>query len=207
MPLAEPKCKYCRRVGEKLFLKGERCHTPKCASVRKPYRPGAHGKRFRRVSEYGRQLLEKQKIRWVYGLSEKQFRRYFNEATKARGVVGEMLVRRLELRLDNAVFRIGLAPSRAVARQLVSHRHVLVNGRPVNIPSLELKEGDVVTLRESSKSSPMFENLSGRLKNYNPPAWLSVDKKAWEGTVKGTPTMDGADVPADVQAVIEFYSR
>jgi len=202
------RCKICRRLGQKLFLKGERCYSQKCAMIKRPYAPGLHGKTTRRMlSEYGRQLREKQKVRHTYGLSESQFKKYVQEAAQERGDKGQILLQRLEHRLDNVVYRLGWAPSRRAARQIVNHGHILVNGEKVNIPSYEVEKGDVIKLKEKSQKSKMFEHLPTILKKYQTPSWLSLDKKKLEGKVIGEPTPEDIGQVADTAAVIEFYSR
>lgn len=201
-------CKKCRRAGQKLFLKGERCFTPKCAMVKKPYVPGVHGKKRRRaLSEYGIQLLEKQKLKEIYGLNETQLKKYFKEASKARGATTEILLTKLETRIDNVIFRLGLTESRAKARQIVSHGHILLNDRKVNIPSIHVKKGDVIKIKKSSLSKKLFENLETRLKKYNPPTWLSLDKKDWQATILAMPSREEMELPAELQMVVEYYSR
>jgi len=183
----EAVCKKCRSAGQKLFLKGERCFTAKCAMVKKPYRPGIHGKMRRTVSEYGAQLIEKQKLCRIYNIRERQFKRYFKEASKEKGILGENIVKKLETRLDNVVFRLGWAESRRKARQLVNHGHFLVNNKKVNIPP--------------------FKDLSTKLKKYEPPKWLSLDKKKLVGKVLSFPSLEDANIPVDIHMVIEYYSR
>ncbi|MDO8558094.1 MAG: 30S ribosomal protein S4 [bacterium] len=203
-----PKDKKSRAAQTKLFLRGERDFSPKSGFTRRPYPPGMHGsKRKRPKSEFGTQLLEKQKVKWVYGILERQFRRYVEEATRHKGITGEMLVQRLEHRLDNVIYRTGFAPSRNAARQLVSHGHITVNGKKVSIPSFEVRMGDVVGIRTLSRPKKIFGELTLRLKKYAPPSWLSLDKEKLEGTVSGAPTIADAAIPADIQKIIEFYSR
>lgn len=205
----DSKCRKCRRAGEKLFLKGDRCDTPKCAVVRKAYPPGVHGKRVSRgQSEYGKQLSMKQKIKRIYGVMEKQFRKHLEEASKKKGVMGDLLMARLEMRLDNAVYRIGFANSRSSARQLVSHGLVLVNGKKNNIPSFEVKVNDVISISETKKNKTFFVNQNQILKEKKKfPAWLEFDSSNFTGKVRSMPTKNDTDVSVDVQAVIEFYSR
>lgn len=206
------KCKYCRRAGEKLFLKGDRCSTPKCAMTRKPYKPGTQGEssggRGRGPSEYGKQLLEKQKLRRTYGVSEKQFRLHLLEAQRQTGVVGDNLIARLETRMDNVIYRMGFAESRTAARQLVSHSMFLVNEKPLNIPSARIKIGDSVKLKPHKSEKKYFKELKEVLKKGNKVAgWLSFDPGSMEGKVLSKPKKDEAEVNSDVAAVIEFYSR
>jgi small subunit ribosomal protein S4 len=201
-----PRCKLCRREGVKLMLRGERCSSEKCAIERRPFPPGIRSTKRRRTStEYNTQLREKQKIRRMYGVMERQFARYFASASRAQGVTGERLLQMLELRLDNIVYRLGFAPSRSCARELVSHAHFTVNGKKVNIPTYQVKAGDVVQVREGSKT---IQTIHSALKNARDiPDWLSVDKVKLEGTVIRVP--DRASIPVDVQEqlVVELYSR
>ncbi|MCD6519073.1 MAG: 30S ribosomal protein S4 [Anaerolineae bacterium] len=203
-------CKLCRREGMKLFLKGERCLSPKCAMERRPYPPGMHGRQsqFRRqVSDYGQQLREKQRARRIYGVLERQFRRYFDLAVKMRGQTGENLLSILERRLDNVVYRLGFADSRAQARQLVTHGHFELNGRKTNIPSALVREGDVISVRESSKKNGYFRNLAEVLEHKTVPEWLSLNAAELKGTVLSLPTRDQIDVPVNEQLIVEYYSR
>lgn len=201
-----PRCKLCRREGVKLMLRGERCASEKCAMERRPFPPGIRTTKRRRTStNYNTQLREKQKLRRIYGILERQFERYFHIASKAEGVTGERLLQILELRLDNIVYRLGFAPSRSCARELVTHSHFLVNGKKVTLPSYELKAGDVVQVRDSSKT---IQTIHSALKNARDiPDWLSVDKVKLEGTVVRVP--DRASMPVNVQEqlVVELYSR
>ncbi|MCD6402388.1 30S ribosomal protein S4 [bacterium] len=209
--MVDAKCKICRRLGEKLFLKGEKCLSPKCPMVRKPYPPGQKGKRRKGgISEYGRELREKQKLKNWYHLKERQFARYVRDALEKRGKVedaGVQLIQTLERRLDNVVFRLGFATSRSQARQLVSHGHFLVNGKSVNIPSFLVKKGDKIKIDPSSVKKAIFKNLLTTLKKHNVPSWLSLDIKNLEGEVKGLPTFEEAAPPVEVSAIFEFYSR
>jgi len=206
--MEDSACKKCRRAGQKLFLKGERCFTPKCAMVKKPYVPGIHGKKRRRgLSEYGSQLAEKQKLRRIYGVNERQLNKYFKEASKAKGATTEILLTKLETRIDNVIFRLGLAESRAKARQIVSHGHILLNDRKVDIPSIQVKKGDVIKIKKSSLNKGLFKNLETRLKKYNPPSWLSLDKKDWQATILALPSKEETEVPLELQMVVEYYSR
>jgi small subunit ribosomal protein S4 len=203
-------CKLCRREGEKLFLKGERCVSPKCAFERRPYPPGLHGRQaqFRRkVSDYGLQLRAKQKARRVYGVLERQFRRYFREAEQRRGLTGTNLLVLLESRLDNVVYRLGFAASRPQARQLVRHGHMEVNGRKVDIPSFLVKPGDVITVRQGSQRSPYFRDLIEDLSHRAVPEWLSRDDEAMVGRVMALPERKDIDVAFDEQLIVEYYSR
>ncbi len=203
-----PVCRLCRREGQKLFLKGERCHSPKCAMERKGYAPGEHGndrRGRRRPSDYALQLREKQKLRAIYGLLERQFRRYVERATKAKGVTGFMLLSLLERRLDSVLRRAGFASSQAQARQVVRHRHIAVNGRVCDIPSRSVREGDVIEVREKSRDlQPITESLAH---GYEVPEWLEVDRENLTITVKRLPEPEDINVDVDEQQVVEFYAR
>lgn len=201
-----PRCKLCRREGVKLMLRGDRCASEKCAMERRPFPPGQRTTKRRRTStEYNSQLREKQKIRRIYGVLERQFERYFRMASKAEGVTGERLLQILELRLDNVVYRLGFAPSRAAARELVTHNHFLVNNDKVTIPTYQLKAGDVVRVRDDSKG---VETIHSGLKNARDvPDWLSIDKVKLEGTVVRVPERASIPVNVQEQLVVELYSR
>ena len=204
----DARCRLCRREGGKLFLKGTRCFTDKCAIERRAYPPGEHGK-GRRVKEtnYGQQLREKQKARRIYGIMERQFRHFFAKSTESRGVTGEVLLQMLERRMDNVVYRMGFAPSHHAARQLVRHGHFQVNGRKVNIPSYQLAAGDQVTVREKSrKLSIVLSTLESR-KGQDVPEWLSVDADALAGRVLNIPTRGSISTPINEQLIVEFYSK
>jgi len=205
----ESICKKCRRSGEKLFLRGDRCFTPKCAMVKKPYPPGAHGKKRRRgaISEYGSQLAEKQKLRKIYNIGEAQLKKYFNEASKAKGATTDILLTKLETRIDNALFRLGFAESRAKARQIVSHGHILLNDKKINIPSIHLEKGDIIKVRKSSLAKPLFTGLGVKLKKFNPPPWLSLDKENLTATVLSVPSKSDIESSIDLQMIVEYYSR
>ena len=203
----ESVCRLCRREGAKLFLKGTRCYTKKCSFERRPTPPGQHGVRRRKVGDFGLQLREKQKIRRVYGVLERQFRNYFREAQTHQGVTGEWLLRSLEFRLDNVVYRMGLASSRAQARQLVGHGHIAVNGRPTNIPSYQLKPGDKVEVRESRRAREPFKIAKETLRSHQAPEWLTVDATSLSGTVSASPSRDQMPLDLNEQLVVEFYSR
>lgn len=206
--MMDSKCKKCRRLGQKLFLKGERCFTPKCAMVKKPYPPGVHGKKRRRgLSEYGSQLAEKQKLKRIYGIRERQLRRYFKEASKSRGATTEVLLTTLERRIDNVIFRLGWAESRTKGRQIVSHGHILLNGKRVDIPSINLKKGDVVEINKASLKKSLFRDLEIKLKKFTPPAWLSLDKKEFKAAVLAIPSKEAIETPVDLQMIVEYYSR
>ena len=203
-------CKLCRREGEKLFLKGERCLSPKCSFERRPFPPGLHGRQsqFRRkVSDYGRQLRAKQKARHTYGVLERQFRRYFRDAEQTRGLTGTNLLVMLESRLDNVVYRLGFASSRPQARQLVRHGHFEVNGRKVNIPSYLLEPGDVVTVGEGSRRNAYFKDLVHDLPHRAAPEWLSRDDETMVGRVLARPERTDVEVSLDEQLIVEYYSR
>jgi len=202
-----PVCKLCRREGTKLFLKGERCFSQKCAIETRNYAPGEHGRdRRRKVSTYGTQLREKQKIRRMYGMMEKQFRLYYKEADRRTGVTGEILMQMLELRLDNLVYRMGFAPSRASARQLVRHRHFSVNGRTVDIPSYQVRPGDVIAVREKSrKVAVIAETIENR--RGSDLEWFTVNEKSMEGRVLNAPRRDQIPAPVQEQLVVELYSK
>lgn len=200
-----PVCKLCRREGTKLYLKGEKCFTDKCPVARRPYPPGQHGQMRRKLSEYGLQLREKQKARRVYGVLEGQFRRYFQKADKKKGVTGELLLQYLERRLDNVVYRMGLASSRAEARQLVRHNHFEVNGRRVNIPSYLTKPGDVVAVRAASRNKPRFQQMAPGSRMI--PAWLEVNPDELRGKIVRLPNREEIDAPVQEHLIVELYSR
>jgi small subunit ribosomal protein S4 len=206
-----PVCKLCRREGQKLFLKGDRCFSPKCALERRAYPPGEHGYeqqyRRKRTSSYGQQLREKQKLRRVYGVLETQFRRYYREAVRRTGITGTNLLVVLESRLDNVVYRLGIASSRAQARQLVNHGHIDVNGRRCDIASALLKEGDVVSVHASSRRLPYFGQISEVLAKHAVPAWLSLDPIDGTGRVMNLPAREEIDLRINEQLVVEYYSR
>ncbi|HQA49525.1 MAG: 30S ribosomal protein S4 [Syntrophomonadaceae bacterium] len=201
-------CRQCRREGEKLFLKGDRCYSEKCAVERRPFAPGAHGQgRRQKPSEYGLQLREKQKTKRIYGLLEKQFRNYFKKADRQPGVTGENLLILLERRMDNIVFRMGFASSRKEARQLVNHGHFTLNGHKANIPSMLLKPGDVVQVRDTSKDSPKFQEIKDQAAYKTPPEWLTVDVDNLTGSVLAYPTREQIDTAVNEQLIVELYSR
>ncbi len=199
----EAACRLCRREGEKLFLKGQRCYTGKCAIARRSFAPGQHGQGRKKVSEYGTQLREKQKTKRFYGVLEKQFHNTFEKASRMKGKSGENLLQLLELRLDNIVYRLGLASSRAEARQLVTHGHFTVNGKKVNIPSYITKANDVIAVRESSRKSPKFQDLANR----SVPAWLSFNADALSGTVVQLPARADVDIEVKETLIVELYSK
>ncbi len=205
-----PVCKLCRREGEKLFLKGERCFSPKCAFERRAYAPGAHGRQAqyrRKVSDFALQLRAKQKARRVYGVYERQFRRYFREAQRQKGLTGLNLLIMLESRLDNVVYRLGFASSRAQARQLVQHGHIDVNGRKTNIPSYLVKPGDIIAVRDISRGNSYFKELSQVLDEGQVPAWLILDSSNLTGKVVDVPSRDDVDITLNEQLIVEYYSR
>jgi small subunit ribosomal protein S4 len=206
-----PVCKLCRREGEKLFLKGERCFTPKCSFDRRGYPPGQHGRssqyRSSRASDYALQLRAKQKARRIYGILERQFRRYYRSALKKRGVTGLALLQTLESRLDNVVFRLGYAESRNQARLLVTHGHFQVNGRRTDIPSMLLRPGDQVSVRDGSTDRTYFKNLSEISEGKNIPMWLERDIKSLSGSVLRLPERSEIDGNLNEQLIVEYYSR
>jgi small subunit ribosomal protein S4 len=191
----------------KLFLKGERCYTDKCSFDRRPYPPGQHGQRRIKFTEYGIRLREKQKVRRMYGLVEKQFRRAFATADRKKGVTGENLLAILERRLDSAVFRLGFASTRAEARQNVLHRHIQVNGKTVNVPSYQVRPGDVVSVKEKSRQKNRIVSSLEGVERRGVPEWLELDKGAFTGTVKTLPNREELTLPIQEQLIVEFYSR
>jgi small subunit ribosomal protein S4 len=203
------RCKLCRSEGTKLFLKGDRCTSTKCPMEgRKTNPPGQHGARMRRkVSEYGLQLREKQKVRRMYGILERQFRNYYVKASRQKGITGENLLRLLEQRLDNVVYRLGFAPSRTAARQLVGHGHVLVNGRRVDIPSYSVAVGDVIEVRQKSRGIDLVKASLEKQKSREPVPWLELQAKDMRGIVKELPSRDMITVPVEEQAIVELYSK
>ena len=202
----DANCRLCRREGQKLFLKGERCYSPKCALERRAFPPGQNGQgRRSKTSEYGLQLREKQKTKRFYGLQETQFRNLFDKAARKRGITGENLLILLETRLDNVVFRLGFASSRKEARQLVTHGHFQVNGKKVNIPSYEVKAGDVITVKEKSQSSPKFKEVKDM--TITVPSWMTVDVQKLEGKVVSIPTREEIDTPIAEHLIVELYSK
>ncbi len=205
----DSKCKLCRRAGEKLFLKGDRCFSPKCAMVRRPYIPGQHGHNPQRgSSEFGKQLSMKQKIKRIYGVMERQFRHHFDEVRKHPGITGDQLLARLECRLDNVVYRLGFAASRALARQLVSHKMFEVNGKRMNIPSVEIRIGDVVSLKQSKRGKSYVKVNVEILRNKNDvPHWLALDAEKSEGKMIAAPTREDIGINVDPQMVVEYYSK
>lgn len=203
-----PVCKLCRREEQKLFLKGSKCTSPKCPLEKKSYPPGQHGTRRRfKQSEYGVQLREKQKVRRMYGLMEVQFRNYFEKAEKAKGITSEVLLQLLERRLDNVVYRMGFAPSRAAARQLVLHRHFMVNNRLVNIPSYSLKPGDVVQVKEKSKKLEIIHDSMKKIREGKLAPWLDLDKAGMKGTLLNIPTRADLQLDVNESLIVELYSK
>ena len=203
-----PVCRLCRREGEKLFLKGEKCFTEKCPVDRRTYPPGQHGQgRRQRNTEYGLHLREKQKLRRIYGVLERQFRRYYDEATRRKGVTGENLLVILESRLDNIVYRMGFAASRPAARQLVMHGHFMVNGQKVDIPSYLVNEGDQIAVRERSRNLQAIKESVEAAKSRGVPDWLELDAEALSGRVKSLPSRDQIDVQVQEHLIVEHYSR
>ncbi len=201
-----PSCRLCRREGQKLFLKGERCYTDKCAMNRRAKAPGQHGEgRRRKPSNYGIQLREKQKVKRYYGLLENQFKRHFDKAENQSGITGENFLRILETRLDNAVFRMGMAASRKEARQLVTHGHFTINGKKATIPSMVVEIGDLVAVKDKSKSSAKFKAIAE--KSVNIPSWLSVDPEKMEGKVVALPAREDIDIPIEEHLIVELYSK
>jgi len=202
-----PVSRLCRREGMKLYLKGAKCYTKKCPFERRPTPPGQHGVRRRKVSEYGVQLREKQKMRRIYSVHERQFKRYFETAERRPGVTGENLLRLLETRLDNVVYRMGFATSRAQARQLVAHGHFAINGRTTTIPSHQVSEGDKVEVRETSRKSEYFKTARETMRGAQRPDWLSVDGDQLAGSVTALPRRDQMPLELNEQLVVEYYSR
>ncbi len=200
-------CRLCRREGTKLFLKGDRCFSAKCGIEKRAYPPGQHGQGRARFSDYGVQLREKQKVKRMYGLLEKQFAQTMKRASRMRGRAGENLLVLLERRLDNVVFRMGFATSRAEARQLVRHGHFLVNGRKATIPSIQVKEGAKVTIREKSRKVARIAGALETLEGRSVPQWVEIDKEKFEGTVKAMPVREDITMPIQEQLIVELYSR
>jgi small subunit ribosomal protein S4 len=202
-------CRLCRREGMKLFLKGERCYTDRCAIERRNQPPGQQTRRARRtkLAGYGLQLREKQKVKRIYGVLEGQFRRYFDTAARTRGITGEMLLQLLERRLDNVVYRLGLATSRAQARQLVRHGHFVVNGRRVDVPSYSLKAGDVIGMRSKSQKNPIVLHAMEEVKGRGIPEWLAIDGQNLQGRILALPTREQIGLPVQEQLIVELYSK
>ncbi|AEG34078.1 30S ribosomal protein S4 [Thermus parvatiensis] len=203
-----PVCRLCRREGVKLYLKGERCYSPKCAMERRPYPPGQHGqKRARRPSDYAVRLREKQKLRRIYGISERQFRNLFEEASRKKGVTGSVFLGLLESRLDNVVYRLGFAVSRRQARQLVRHGHITVNGRRVDLPSYRVRPGDEIAVAEKSRNLELIRQNLEAMKGRKVGPWLSLDVEGMKGKFLRLPDREDLALPVNEQLVIEFYSR
>jgi small subunit ribosomal protein S4 len=207
----EAVCRLCRREGEKLFLKGSRCMSSKCAIERRPFHPGQHGPNVRarrnKASDFSMQLREKQKMRRVYGVLEKQFRRYYNMASKTRGVTGSEMLILLERRLDNVLYRMGFAESRAAARQLVTHAHLDINGHPIDVPSYLVKPGDKITVRDVSRKLDYFKTLTGVKDGSVVPSWISSDRSTLTANILALPKREDINVPIKEQLVVEYYSR
>ncbi|MCX4309904.1 MAG: 30S ribosomal protein S4 [Desulfovibrio sp.] len=203
----EAKCRLCRREGCKLFLKGDRCFTDKCAQVRRPYAPGQHGRARKKVSEYAIQLREKQKTRRAYGVLERQFHDYFEKAEMRKGVTGTNLLVILERRLDNVIYKLGFANSRNQARQMVRHGIFELNGHKVNIPSLQVSAGDVISVPEKNRKIPMIAQAAETTAKRGCPGWLEIDPANFKGTVKALPTRDDIQFPVNEQLIVELYSK
>jgi small subunit ribosomal protein S4 len=203
-----PVCRQCRREGEKLFLKGEKCYTEKCPVDRRSYAPGQHGQnRNRRVSEYGLHLREKQKLRRIYGILERQFERYYEKAVKSRGVTGEVLLELLETRLDNIVYRLGIAPSRPAARQIIMHGHIQINDKKVDIPSAPVKAGDIISVREKSREIPLIRESVEASASRGVPEWLEWNPETFTGKLLAVPRRDQIDITIQEHLIVEHYSR
>lgn len=203
----DPVCKLCRREGKKLFLKGEKCYTPKCPVEKRPYAPGQHGKDRLKMTQYARQLRSKQTMKRTYGVLERQFRRYFDEAVKTKGVTGTMLIREAEARLDNVVFKLGFAISRSHARQLVNHGHIMVNGKRVDIPSYELRPGDEIELKEKVRSNVDVKKAIEDRSAHTVSPWLEVNYDLFKGKFVRMPDREEIELPLDVQDIVELYSK
>ena len=202
-----PVCRLCRREGLKLFLKGDRCFKEKCAFERRGYAPGQHGRRRSKIQGYGIQLREKQKVKRMYGVLERQFRNSFAKAASTKGITGANLLQMLERRLDNVVYRLGFASSRSMARQLVAHGHLRVDGRKVDIPSSLVKPGNVISLRESSRKNEQVKICVDTAKGRGVPGWLELDADQFQGTVKQLPTREDVAAPIQEQLIVELYSK
>ncbi|HLR35629.1 MAG TPA: 30S ribosomal protein S4 [Tissierellales bacterium] len=201
-----PVCRLCRREGQKLYLKGDKCYTDKCPVSKRNYAPGQHGNSRRKLTEYGLQLREKQKVRRVYGIQESKMRQYFIMADRMKGITGENLLRLLELRLDNVIYRMGFASSRAEARQFVTHGHLRVNGKKVDVPSYITKAGDVIEVKEKSKNSPKFKEM---VENHGgtTATWLEVNPNELKGKIVTEPTREDIDIPIEEHLIVELYSK
>lgn len=200
-------CRLCRREGDKLFLKGERCYSAKCAMERRPYAPGQHGNRRSKISEYGLQLRTKQKAKRIYGVLETQFRNYYEKAAHQKGITGENLLILLEMRLDNVAYRAGLGRSRTEARQVVRHNHVLVNGKKVNIPSYQMKVGDVITVKEKSQSLQGIKTIIETTSSRTIPEWMDADLENFTAKVVEKPVRDQILIPVEETLIVELYSK
>lgn len=200
-------CRMCRREGEKLFLKGDRCLTEKCSVERRKYPPGQHGQARRKLSDYGLQLREKQKVRRIYGLVERQFRRYFYEAERRKGITGEVLLQLLECRLDNIAYRMGFSANRREARELISHGHFTVNGRTVNIPSYIVRPGDVVEVKEASRAIQSIQENLAKVEHRGLPTWIEVEPAHFRGKVLHVPSREEVQLPVQEQMIVELYSK
>jgi small subunit ribosomal protein S4 len=200
-------CRLCRREGIKLYLKGSRCETAKCAIEKRAYPPGQHGQGRKKFSEYGTQLREKQKVKRIYGVLEKQFRNYFFAADKKKGITGENLLQKLELRMDNVIYRMGLASSRSTARQLVGHGHFTVNGKKMNIPSYALEQGDTIALNPNKIKKIPVKSAIENIKEKTLPDWLSFDTDSKQGIIQALPTREHVAMPIEEQLIVELYSR
>ncbi len=200
-------CRLCRRESEKLFLKGDRCYTDKCAVERRKYAPGQHGQRRKKLSDYAMQLREKQKAKEIYGILEKQFKRTFSQAERKQGVTGSNLLRLLELRIDNVVYRLGFASNRRQARQFVLHGHFTVNDKPVTIPSYLLRPGDIVGPKESSKKLALIEENIAKMEHRGLPSWVEIDTNTLKGKVLQAPDRDEITLPVQEQLIVELYSK
>lgn len=203
----DAKCRLCRREGTKLFLKGDRCFTDKCAQERRPYAPGQHGRARKKLSEYALQLREKMKVRRIYGVLEKQFRGYFEDADMAKGVTGANLLVILERRLDNVVYRMGFANSRSQARQLVRHGIFTLNGRKVTIPSLQVRVGDEIAVPEKNRNIPVIAAAQDVIARRGCPAWVEVDGASFKGVIKALPQRDDIQTPIEESLIVELYSK
>ena len=202
-----PVCRLCRREGQKLFLKGDRCYTGKCSVDRRTYAPGMHGQNRKKQSEYGLQLREKQKAKRIYGILETQFHNYFEKASQQKGITGENLLRLLEIRLDNVVYRAGFGRSRTEARQVVRHNHIEVNGKKVNSPSYQVTVGDVITIKEQSKGIQRFKDIFETASSRTAPQWMDVNFDQAQITVTALPARDQIDIPVEETLIVELYSK
>ena len=202
-----PVCRLCRREGMKLFLKGERCFKPSCGIEKRNYAPGQHGNRRSKIQAYGVQLREKQKTKRIYGVLERQFRRHFAEADRKRGITGENLLQILERRLDNIVYRMGFGASRAQARQIVSHGHIMVDGKRVDVPSFEVRQGTAISLKDASRKNPLIVAALDQARGRGVPRWLSIDADQFRGTVTALPSREDITLPIQEQLIVELYSK